>query len=208
MIILLYTCIFIILLIALGVYRIHLHISYLSGQLSYRMSISPWARFFNFEFYKENAVHFFGIQLARKKIFTKRVLIDSKDRTQKKTGHPQKRSFKRGRTYKCFLKKFQHRFYPVVRNAIRSFRFRSLDLKGNMGFKTPAMTGIVFGWVQSLQYLLSEKVCIDLKPDFTQRKSEYSLNLELHCILFVLLWRIILSVLNAGWVYLKCKVYS
>jgi len=206
MTILLYTCIFIILLIALGVYRIHLQISYLSGHLSYRMSICPWARFLNFEFYKENAVHFFGIQLARKEIYTKRVLINSKNRTQKKTGHPQKRSFKRGRFYRCFLKRFRYRFYPVVRNAIRSFRFRSLDLKGNMGFKTPAVTGIVFGWVQSLQYLFSEKVSIDLKPDFTQQKSEYSLNLELQCILFILLWRTILSVLNTGWIYLKCKV--
>ncbi len=208
MIILLYTCIFVLLLIGFGCYKIHLQISYLSGQLVYRMSISPWVRFLNFEFYRENAAHFFGIRLANKKIVTKRVRINSEKRTQKNTGQSTKRSLKRGRSFKCFLKRFQHRFYPAMRAVLRSIRFRSIDLRGHMGFKSPATTGIVFGCVQSIQYLFSEKVSLDLEPDFSQQKSEYSLNLQLQCILFVLLWHIMLSVVNLGWTYLKCKVYT
>jgi hypothetical protein len=208
MIVLLYACFFVIVWTVLGWYRVHLQLSCLSGQLSYKMSICPWVRFLNFEFYKEKAGHFFGIRLARKKIFTKQVRLHSKDRTREETERPPIRSLKMKRSFHCYLKRFRHRFYPAVRAVIRSIQFRRLDLKGRMGFKTPAATGTVFGCVQSFQYLFSEKVSIDLEPDFSRQRSEYSLNLQLQCVLFVLLWRIMVSVVNAGWMYLKCKNYT
>jgi hypothetical protein len=208
MIILLYTFIFVILLIGLGCYRIQLQMSCLSGQLSYKMSIYPWVRFFNFEFYEENAEHFFSIRLAKKIIYSKRMQFHSKDRTQKEIEQSPKRSLKIGPSFNSFLKRFRHRFYPAVRAVIRSIRFRSLVLKGHMGLRTPAATGIVFGCAQSVQYLFSEKVSIDLKPDFIRQKSELFLNLQLQCILFVLLWRIMLSLVNAYWSNLECKVYT
>ena len=206
MVILLYIFIFIVLWIGFGCYRIYLQLFYLSGQLSYRISICPWIRFLNFEFYEENTSHFLGIRLAKKKIFAKRIRFDTKDRAGKESEQARKRSFQRKYSLKCFLKRFRHRFYPAIRAVLRSVRFKRFDLKGELGFKTPAATGIAFGWAQSFQYLFSEKVNIDLKPDFSQQKAEYSLNVQMQCILIVLLWRIILSAANAGWIYLRCKI--
>jgi hypothetical protein len=206
MIILLYICIFIVLWIGFGCYRIYLQLSYLSGQLSYRLSICPWVRFFNFEFYEETASHFFSIRLGKKKVYAKRIRFTSRDHKQKEAGTSRKRSLQRKYSLKCLLRQGRHRFYPTIGAVIQSIRFRRLDLKGELGLKTPSATGIAFGWIQSLEYLFSGKVNIDLKPDFSQQKAEYSLNLQLQCIVAVLLWRIILAAANAGWIYLKCKI--
>ena len=106
----------------------------------------------------------------------------------------------------CYFKCFHKRIPKIVAGIVQSFRFNQLNLQGRVGMRDPADTGMIFGTVQSLQYLFSNKVHIDVIPDFYQRRLEYFLSFQLQCVLFVLLWRLFLTVVNMGWIYLRCKL--
>lgn len=58
--------------------------------------------------------------------------------------------------------------YKFIRPSLKTFRWEVFSLTGNLGFKNPADTGIVFGGIQALRgWICTKRIQLDIQPRFT-----------------------------------------
>ena len=57
-----------------------------------------------------------------------------------------------------------------IRPALKTFRWEVFSLTGNLGLKSPADTGIVFGGIQAVRgWIRTNRIQLDIQPVFTHK---------------------------------------
>jgi len=97
------------------------------------------------------------------------------------------------------------RRFPVLwKRFLQNFDVERLDVQGNFGMGDPALTGTVYGFIQSLQLFRGKLFRASLVPNFFEAKFEGEVTLVFRFILLRLLWCALRTGVELGWIHRKC----
>lgn len=192
------------LLIVLGPYRICFQLTVISGEVSISLYIAAWKNLYCFGGErKKGEIYINGIFLKRSILYKKIV-----EGEENKIGINRKVKMSSRVKKKKRFRRFGVRIVPfapvILKRILHNFKIEKLKIHTDFGAVDPALTGKVYGIVQSLQFLSGSVFRIEVKPNFLERVFEGKIMIVLSFILMRLLWNIFCSGIKVVWFYIKC----
>jgi len=192
----------------LGTYRIRLYIAMIPGDVKVHFRITAWQGIYGLEWIRFRRESTWGCIL-----FKRVIKIPNRESRKKQESGKSERQRKRGikpraRQFFSYVKTdWIHLFNKSISALFKSFTLESMDVEALLGTGNPALTGEIFGLIQTIS-LFTSKVKFSMVPEFTTSKFEGKFLVKFRFVLACLLWRFmqIIIVLLSQSIYRKCRL--
>jgi len=167
--------------------------------------ITAWKEIFGFECMRKKGTYSTRVILF-KKWFTWKCKPSKKiNRGRVKERHLLKREKgKKWKSYRCVTGCASRRIPGLLKWIFSVIKFKSVYIGANGCTRDPAVTGLMFGFVQALESFNGEVVQTSFIPDFSKREIEGSVSIILNIILLVLFCGLLRHGILFCCQYIKC----
>lgn len=198
---------FLIILLSLlfGLYNVRISLEVFRKGISTSIRISSWKNVYGIEWTRREGESYIRGLLMNQSVY--RRIKKSKPREEKDVRNKVEKRRRKDieKHFGCIVRRLFFRVPGLLRGILKCFHVKKMNIQGDFGMGNPALTGIVFGFIQTSRSFQNKNLTVLMNPDFSRMFFEWEMNLVLQCILCFLIWRIIRSGFEIGWTYLKCR---
>ena len=192
-----------ILVLLLGPFRIRVCFDKLQRTSSMHVRITSWKMLFGVEWTKkEGEAILHGILFKRAWILRKK----KSDPGKRDTPAGEREKTIQKRRFWCMERHIFRRLLRWIRRFFCSIRLDCIDIEGDFGTGDPALTGEVFGFLQMLQSMGGKGFRVALIPHFYEIRYDGKIALTARFILLRLLWVVVITGVEFGWMVWKCRI--
>ena len=192
----------VILFLIFGFVRVFANFEILPEEKNISIQIKSWKNVLGIEWTQEYGITLVKSIVLNRAITLKQKCLNTHPKGKKQTGRKKKKP--QNKTF-CLVRNVGNRIPRFLKRFFHCMDIDSIDVRGVLGTKNPAVTGILYGCLRSLSSLQNERFHVSLSPYFCGTTFEGKITLILHFIMVQFLWYCLLMGVEVWWIYRKCN---
>lgn len=195
----------ILLFLLFGLYNVRISLEVFRKGISTSVRISSWKNVYGIEWTRKEGESYLSGLLMNQSVYWRKRTLKSEEEKAVRREVAQKRRKDRVKQLCCIGRRLFFRVPGFLKGILKCFHVKKMNIQGDFGMGDPALTGMVYGFIQTSRSFQNKNFTVLMNPDFSRMFFEGEMNLVLQCILCLLIWRIVRSGLGISWAYLKCR---